>query len=77
MNCLICMENLTNEIIYLNCTCNYSYHTKCINKWLNISFKCPICKKKFSQKKSVNIELKRALFFDSINKYNTFRFLSR
>lgn len=78
MECSICQENLTNNIVFTNCRCNHSYHEKCINKWLKVSRTCPTCRKHFLQnpfeidKKQLNF-IKKALFYESIGRYQEFR----
>ena len=41
-NCSICLEKLTDNKKFLPCF--HCFHTKCIDKWLKNSNKCPICK---------------------------------
>ena len=42
--CVICQENyaINDKICYLPCI--HSFHSLCINKYLKIARKCPICK---------------------------------
>jgi hypothetical protein len=59
-DCLICLDNniiISNNIydkvtriknntsIITTCSCNGSYHIKCLTQWLNRSQTCPICRK--------------------------------
>jgi len=47
-NCIICYEkckkNSVNIDFIINCKCKMNYHKKCIEEWLNIKNKCPICR---------------------------------
>lgn len=46
--CLICMEDLDEEIGYLlqiSCGCMVKYHKECLLKWISYKNCCPICKK--------------------------------
>ena len=47
MICLICHKNIEKEhqFIILDCPCNYSYHSICINKWFKNKPSCPTCRK--------------------------------
>ena len=42
--CSICLENLENNIIKLDC--NHIYHIRCINMWIiyNNNIECPLCR---------------------------------
>ena len=42
-NCSICLDDFTvgDKIIYLPCF--HYYHSKCIEKWVKNSDKCPLC----------------------------------
>ena len=79
MKCYICLSELENEMIFLNCKCVSVYHSRCIFNWLDKKLNCPTCRKKFKKKNKIeNIKklkcLKDALFYDSINKYHTYAF---
>jgi hypothetical protein len=43
--CYICLENLYDYCDNLKCGCLNRYHTNCLETWLLIQKKCPICKK--------------------------------
>ena len=57
--CYICLENLdgvyTSPLYnhgnrnHLKCGCLDRYHRHCLNTWLSIQNKCPICKKKINE----------------------------
>ncbi len=79
MNCIICSEDITNNLVYLNCNCKYVYHNSCISSWLNTSKTCPTCRRDFNKKEDIKInredylrELNDALFYDSIGRWSTF-----
>lgn len=42
MECAICLETDNNEFTTLKC--NHTFHTKCINMWLNNHNTCPYCR---------------------------------
>ena len=80
-NCIICSNEISNHFISLNCNCTYIYHNHCINEWFQNNLSCPTCRKAFHYTKPVkNIKqnhlkiLERALFYDSINRWNNFSF---
>ena len=64
-NCVICMDQCTEKIGYLQC--NHEFCFECINNWSNNKKTCPICNKKFSNiktkkiKKNNNTQLKKLL----------------
>ena len=43
--CSICLDNMSENKVKLNCDCNYFYHQNCIDRWKEIRNECPICKK--------------------------------
>lgn len=63
--CFICFEqdsyinkliNLKDQTIFEHiCNCNGIIHTKCIKKWYNIEQKCPICRRKYIMKTSIDL----------------------
>jgi hypothetical protein len=55
--CLICLENIENEFVILNCKCKTAvYHNKCINELIKINklncdyISCPHCRHIFNNK---------------------------
>ena len=71
--CIICLDNIQHSFCYLNCDCNNIYHSDCVNNWLQINRKCPTCNKIFPQLKKSNLKLlEKAMFYDSIGKYDLF-----
>lgn len=57
--CYICLEKLDDACIYysgqkLKCGCLNRYHTICLNTWLLIQNKCPICKEKINETENKN-----------------------
>jgi hypothetical protein len=74
MECNICLEKITNEFIYTNCNCKHKlFHSKCLQKWLNMSRSCPFCKIEYTispyEAKNEKSLLEKALFLDSINRF--------
>ncbi len=43
-NCSICLDEKKLRKIFIT-ECNHTFHKKCINKWLDKSDTCPICRK--------------------------------
>jgi len=73
-HCLICREPLQEIFCFMTCNCTGAYHPNCINNWLIINKKCPTCNKHFKDRCNSNSKLlKRALFRDSIGRFETFR----
>lgn len=71
--CPICLEILTNEMCFLTCECIATYHTKCIGNWLIENNTCPTCNRHFNKRpEPCNEELRNAIFYDSIGKFNTY-----
>ncbi len=57
--CYICLENLDDDVYrlplyYLKCGCLNRYHTPCLDTWLSIQNKCPICKKKINETQNID-----------------------
>lgn len=44
MTCSICLEDLNENIMALD-ECGHSYHTQCIENWLQYNVTCPMCRK--------------------------------
>ena len=42
--CSICLDKIYFKKNTYTTICNHIYHKSCINKWLNISKTCPICR---------------------------------
>lgn len=42
--CAICQETMYNKCVKF-LECEHHFHLKCINKWLNKSNSCPMCRK--------------------------------
>jgi hypothetical protein len=43
-NCAICMDKLKGGQMVKGLQCMHKFHSKCINDWLKIKLKCPLCK---------------------------------
>ena len=48
--CSICIENNKNNFITLECS--HSFHTTCLNLWLEKHKNCPLCRAKINHKKT-------------------------
>lgn len=44
-NCLICMESVVSSGVRLPCSCKNVYHKECVDRWSQVSFTCPTCRK--------------------------------
>lgn len=42
--CIICIEEYQSGLYKRNLSCNHVFHKKCIDKWLQQTNKCPICR---------------------------------
>lgn len=50
--CSICRLNLNDNSSHNNiktCCCGNSFHNECINKWIKIQPRCPLCSNEFNQ----------------------------
>ena len=45
--CAICKDRLEKESAYLETPCNHIFHSDCLKPWLEMSNKCPNCRKTF------------------------------
>ena len=45
-NCSICLEKIEKNTKILKINCKHKFHTKCLDSWLKINNKCPLCRKK-------------------------------
>lgn len=46
LTCSICLEEIINFNTKKTLLCEHMFHKKCINEFLNIYYKCPLCKNK-------------------------------
>jgi Ring finger domain len=44
-NCAICMDVLKTGDMVKSLQCSHNFHSRCINNWLLVKLKCPLCKK--------------------------------
>ena len=42
--CCICLENIKDKRNSKQTKCCHQFHKECLNKWLNISNTCPLCR---------------------------------
>jgi len=47
--CVICYMMVNNGEYLTTLPCAHQYHTKCINRWLQLSKNCPICQKEVTE----------------------------
>ena len=43
-NCIICLDEYSNNDLISIMKCKHIFHHKCLKKWLNESADCPICR---------------------------------
>ena len=44
-SCVICLENISATDLLVELPCKHSaFHRQCMNKWMDTSKKCPVCK---------------------------------
>ena len=46
-HCYICLEKFKPRELKRELSCKHHFHQKCIDKWLKIDARCPICREKF------------------------------
>ena len=54
--CVICLDEVETE--WRELACQHRYHTKCIENWIAIRAKCPMCMKtiKGTEERNINID---------------------
>ena len=45
-SCVICLLKLEKGQMVKGLQCSHKFHSKCINNWLKVKLRCPLCKKK-------------------------------
>jgi len=64
--CAICFDDLdTEEIVKCATTCYKKYHKQCIDKWLERTKSCPMCRTEFHSK-IVTIEEKKDEYIEGL-----------
>lgn len=49
VTCSICLDESTpNEKEFVRTTCNHTFCKECINRWLNMRHRCPVCNNDFN-----------------------------
>jgi hypothetical protein len=46
IHCAICFDNICNGCYMNTLKCNHSFHPKCIERWIQETPSCPLCKSK-------------------------------
>jgi hypothetical protein len=46
--CSVCLETFKNEDLVCELKCNHSFHTSCIDLWMNDKGTCPLCRVSFN-----------------------------
>ena len=44
LECSICLDLISKDIIIYKLECNHKFHQTCINKWTMINNSCPLCR---------------------------------
>ena len=55
ISCSICLEELDSKSNFVITSCNHSFHSDCLLKWLNNNNNCPLCRNKLIDKQYSNI----------------------
>jgi len=42
--CPICLETIDPATIFTTTRCGHMYHDSCLNTWLRVNYKCPVCR---------------------------------
>lgn len=45
LECIICLDEITNKEEYIQLECNHIFHKLCIEQWTQRQHNCPICRK--------------------------------
>ncbi|KAI8875844.1 hypothetical protein K501DRAFT_279981 [Backusella circina FSU 941] len=45
--CSICLSDYENDDLICKLWCNHHYHKDCVQEWLELNSKCPLCKRDF------------------------------
>jgi len=46
VDCTICLEKIEKNTEIFNIKCDHKFHSKCLDSWLKLNNKCPLCRKK-------------------------------
>ena len=46
--CPICLEKISRDSIVRETNCNHIFHANCIDRWFEVSCKCPLCNNEFN-----------------------------
>jgi len=57
--CVVCLENYTKGQVMRVLPCGHSFHRQCIDKWLERSTTCPICKHDAGRRKETEEDAKQ------------------
>jgi hypothetical protein len=52
--CIICLDEV--KIEWRELDCHHRYHTQCIEEWIKVKAKCPLCMKQINSKERNRIE---------------------
>ena len=68
--CSICLEELDSKSNFVITSCNHSFHSDCLLKWLNNNNNCPLCRNKLIDKQYSDINHSDS--DNDINNYNNY-----
>ena len=43
-SCVICLNDFDNDSLIKLLRCSHTFHSSCIDKWFETSYKCPVCR---------------------------------
>lgn len=71
VNCSICLDESTpNEKEFVRTTCNHTFCKECINRWLNMRHRCPVCNNDFNENQNATDATDSIHTIDSLNTSN-------
>ena len=59
--CIICLDSIEKE--WRTLACNHHYHKKCIERWMRVSERCPICMRNINEIEMENVHYRLAKRF--------------
>ena len=71
--CIICLDDIENE--WKKLECEHSYHKQCIDKWIIVSAKCPLCMKHINNSEIEEIQHNHQNQIDETNNRLALKFV--
>ena len=57
--CVICLDEVETE--WRELACHHRYHTQCIENWIAVSAKCPLCMKYIKDNKPEEVHVNNSI----------------